>query len=131
VLPKGPRLLPLIDTYNALPNHRQRWCTRQIKIQPAIAHLLRHPGSTLCVGLRADEEERVGLYGPYATYRYPLREQGWGLAQVKGFLSSRGIKIPKRTDCAFCYGQRLTEWYALWRDHPEIYAQGEEIERKV
>ena len=26
-----------IDEFNALPNHRQRWCTRLLKIEPTIA----------------------------------------------------------------------------------------------
>lgn len=74
IVPKGPSLDQLIREFQALPNHRQRWCTRMIKIVPCIAFLKSQPGSTLCVGLRADEETRVGLYGDFAKYRYPLRE---------------------------------------------------------
>lgn len=117
-----------ISFYKALPNNRQRWCTRQIKIQPCIAYLKTHPGTVLCVGLRADEHERVGLYGEYATYRHPLREWGWGMREVWGYLDRRGISVPKRTDCSLCYDQRLIEWYELWRDHPEAYAKGEALE---
>ena len=120
-----------ITEYGALPNWRQRWCTRQIKIEPCIAYLTAHPGSTLCVGLRADEEERQGLYGEHATYRYPLREWGWGMSDVLAYCAKRGVKIPRRTDCALCYGQRLHEWYELWRDHPEEYAKGVAYEVKT
>lgn len=49
-----------IREHNALPNHRQRWCTRQIKIEPCIAYLMRNPGCVLSVGLRADEMAREG-----------------------------------------------------------------------
>ena len=128
VLPKNRSLFEWIAEYNALPNWRQRWCTRQIKIEPCIAYLRANPGSTLLVGLRADEEDREGLYGPYAKYRYPLREWGWGLAEVWGYLGQRGIDVPRRTDCALCYGQRLSEWWTLWRDHPTEYAKGERWE---
>jgi len=114
-----------MDHFNALPNWRQRWCTRLIKIVPCIAYLQAHPGSTLCVGLRADEEERMGLYGEYATYRYPLREWGWDIKDVKAYLKHLNIAVPERTDCALCYGQRLGEWYRLWKNHPEEYAKGE------
>lgn len=113
-----------IGEYGALPNWRQRWCTRQIKIEPCIAYLQAHPGSTLLVGLRADEEARQGLYGEHATYRYPLREWGWGLDDVQKFLARNRITIPRRTDCALCYGQRLHEWYELWRDHRDEYDRG-------
>jgi PP-loop superfamily ATP-utilizing enzyme len=131
VIPKGPQLLPLIDEFSALPNHRQRWCTRMIKIEPCIAHLKRHPGATLCVGLRADEGDREGLYGPYATYRYPLREHGLDLKATLKLVADAGINVPRRTDCMLCYAQRLPEWYALWRDRPEEFARGERLEKQV
>lgn len=115
----------------ALPNWRQRWCTRMIKIAPCVAFLKAHPGSSLLVGLRADEEERVGLYGDYAHYRYPLREWGWKLADVHRYLDDRLVVVPRRTDCAWCYGQRLGEWYTLWRDHRAIFDQGAAWEAKT
>lgn len=118
--PGGPTLEELIQR-----------CTRQIKIEPCIEFLTARPGSTLSVGLRADEEAREGLYGPYATYRYPLREWGWGIEEVWAYLKERGVSVPVRTDCALCYGQRLSEWYALWRDHPEEYRKGEEWEERT
>jgi 3'-phosphoadenosine 5'-phosphosulfate sulfotransferase (PAPS reductase)/FAD synthetase len=117
-----------IRTWNALPNWRQRWCTRAIKIEPCIAYLKANPGTTLAVGLRADEEDRGGLYGDFASYRYPLREWGWGLGDVQGYLQRRGVKVPARTDCAVCPYQNLVDWFRLWREHPEAYARGEEYE---
>ena len=131
IIPKGPKLIPLIGHFGALPNWRQRWCTRMIKIQPCIAYMKANPGSTLCVGLRADEEEREGLYGDFATYRYPLRERGLDLAATLKLVADAGICVPRRTDCLLCYGQRLTEWHALWRDRPEAYAEGEALEAQT
>jgi hypothetical protein len=114
-----------ITEFGALPNWRQRWCTRLLKIEPCIAFLARHAPATLYVGLRADEEGRDGLYGPYANYRYPLREWGWGLREVQQYLHERDVAIPARTECARCYGQRLEQWKALWAEHPRIYAEAE------
>src|SRR5262245_18094280 len=54
----GETLEASIVRQEALPNNRQRWCTRMQKIEPAKAYLLENPGSTLLVGLRADEEHR-------------------------------------------------------------------------
>lgn len=99
-----------------------------IKIEPCIAFLQARPYSTLSVGLRADETERTGLYGDYATYRYPLREWGWKLKDVREYCERRGVKIPPRTDCAVCYGQQIREWFVLWRDWPAHYKQGEDWE---
>ncbi len=124
VLPENRSLEEWIDFYNALPNWRMRWCTRQIKIEPAIAYLVANPGSTLAVGLRADEPERAGLYGEFATYRYPLREWGWDIHRVRDYCSRRGFTPPARTDCAVCPYQRLSEWFHLWRDHRAYFEQG-------
>lgn len=131
VLPPAPTLEGLIAFHGALPNWRMRWCTRQIKIEPCIAYLKAHPGETLCVGLRADEEAREGLYGDYATYRYPLREWGWKIADVLDYLSEQDVQVPARTDCAVCFYQRLGDWYRLWRDHPERFERGVRLEQQT
>jgi len=131
IIPPGPSLATLIETFGALPNNRQRWCTRMIKIEPCKAYLLDHPGSTLCVGLRADEEERAGMYGSQASYRFPLREWGWGIKEVLGYVKDKGLAVPARTDCAWCYDQRLVDWRNLLRTHPDRWAEGEAIEAKT
>jgi 3'-phosphoadenosine 5'-phosphosulfate sulfotransferase (PAPS reductase)/FAD synthetase len=120
-----------IDFHQALPNWRMRWCTRQIKIQPCIDWLTEHPGTTLCVGLRADEEARQGIYGDHATYRYPLREEGWSEADVLVYLARRGVAVPRRTNCELCYGQRLSEWWELWKTNPDKWAKGEQREAEI
>jgi hypothetical protein len=120
----------LIAEFGALPNWRQRWCTRILKIEPCLAWLKANGPATLLVGLRADEEERRGIYGEGVAVRFPLREWGWGLREVIGYLANRGVKIPERTDCARCYGQRLIEWKRLWQRHPAIYAEAEAQERE-
>lgn len=131
LLPTNHSLEFWVNEFNALPSWRMRWCTRLIKIEPCIAYLKLHPGATLCVGLRADEPLRSGLYGEFATYRYPLREWGWGLAQVRSYLRQRSISVPPRTNCDFCFYQRLSEWYELWRDHPERFAEAKAWEEKT
>ena len=120
-----------IDDFDALPNWRQRWCTRLLKIEPCLAYLAKLPNPVLYVGLRADEEERKGIYSENVRTVFPLREWGWGLQEVRGYLAEKGVKIPKRTDCARCYGQRLSEWYELWRDHRDLYEDAERQEAKV
>lgn len=127
----GGTLASLIQKQNALPNWRQRWCTRMLKIEPYAAWLTRQGEVTSYVGLRADEPEREGgdyLDIPGVVMRFPLREWGWGLAEVLGYLKDRKITIPKRTDCLKCFYQRLIEWYEFWRDHKESWAEGERME---
>lgn len=120
-----------IDDFDALPNWRQRWCTRLLKIEPCLAFLAQLDDPVLYVGLRADEPERKGIYSENVRTVFPLREWGWGLNEVLGYLNRRGVKIPKRTDCARCYGQRLSEWFELWRDHPDLYDAAEKQEQKI
>lgn len=119
-----------IREQNALPNHRMRWCTRILKIEPCRAFLAKLPAPvTLYVGLRADEPDRVGvIYGGIVVERYPMREWGWTLADVVAFLKTRGIKIPSRTDCAWCFFQRLGDWYRLWQSNLALYLEAEAME---
>lgn len=123
-----------IAHYNALPNWRQRWCTRRIKIEPFADYLAGQSPAVAFVGLRADEELRQGgVYdsAPNVEVRFPLREWGWKKGDVLRYLMERGVTIPARTDCAVCFYQRIDEWYDLWREHPEAYAQGEQWEAET
>lgn len=125
----GMDLYQLILELKMLPNFRARFCTRILKIEPTIEFFEKlPPDSVLYVGLRADEEERRGLYGEDIRVRFPLRELGWGLAEVWQFLNDRGITIPKRTDCGVCPYQRLGEWWDLWKHHPQEFARGAFVE---
>lgn len=121
---KERTLADLVQIHNALPNHRQRWCTRQLKIEPTIAWLVRNGPCILYVGLRADEDEREGIYGDLVQSDFPFRRWGWDLSHVWEYLDIKGLacRIPKRTDCYDCYGQRILEWHSLWKNYPDLYA---------
>lgn len=131
----GGTLNGLVDKWQALPNWRQRWCTRVLKIEPFAAWLMQQPPPvTSYVGLRADEPERDG--GDYTRLnsvemRFPLREWGMTEADVWSYLEQRGVSIPERTDCARCFFQTLGEWWRLWKDHPTIYAHAEAQETTI
>lgn len=124
-------LYGLIEQQEMLPNFRARFCTRILKIEPTIDYFQTLPaGSVLYVGLRADEEERAGIFGEDIAIRFPMREWGWTVDNVRGYLAKRGIEIPKRTDCALCFHQRLGEWRDLWENYPEEYDRGVALEEK-
>lgn len=133
VLTCGKSLQRLIADMRMIPNFRARWCTRILKIEVAEQYLCAVAPAISYVGLRADEKERVGMYGEIESVekRYPLREWGWKLADVRNYLESKCVTIPARTDCAWCFFQRIGEWWNLWKDHPEIFKQAEEIEGEV
>ena len=132
---KAPSLDALIQIHNAVPNFRQRWCTRQLKIEPTIAWCVKNSPVLMHVGLRADEEEREGIYGNLVQSRFPFREIGWGLKDVPAYAENLRIKygiiIPERTDCAKCYHQRLSEWWNLWVKHRARFGHGAVQEVRV
>ena len=126
VLTSGRSLSGLIREQNTLPSWRMRWCTRMLKLEPYKAYLANKVPVISYVGLRADEDvdDRTGMVlseGTGITTRFPLREWGWGIGEVLGYLEEKGITIPERTDCARCFFQRLPEWWRLYRDHPDLY----------
>jgi 3'-phosphoadenosine 5'-phosphosulfate sulfotransferase (PAPS reductase)/FAD synthetase len=125
-------LIGEIEKINMLPNVFARWCTIRLKIEPTIDYFESLPaGSTLYVGLRADEMERKGLYGEDITVRFPMREWNWAEKDVWEYLASRNICIPKRIDCALCPYQRLGEWRDLYENYPDLYAEGIALEKKI
>ena len=127
----GRSLTGLVKIQNCLPNFQMRWCTRMLKIQPFQRFLLEQLPCTVYVGIRADEADRSGADHDMpllVSQRFPLAEWGWHKADVLRFLQRRGVVIPRRTDCALCFFQTIYEWYLLWRDHPDQYAEGEGLE---
>jgi len=117
-----PTLEVLIKHFGSLPNHHQRWCTKHMKIEPAIEYYQTLPsGSVAYVGIRADEKTRSGIYGGYVEQKFPLHEHGFDLCRVKEYLKAKDVSIPGRMDCDRCFYQRLPEWRSLWLNHPGLY----------
>lgn len=124
-------LFGLIEQEKMIPNFRSRFCTRMLKIEPTIAYFKTLPDDTvLHVGLRADEESRPGIFGEDMKIKFDMRDWGWKECDVWTYLDKRGVSIPSRSDCAVCPYQRLEEWFALWRDHPDQWALGVGIEKR-
>ena len=132
ITPPAPTLFDVIEQERMLPNFRARFCTRQIKIEPCIAWFREHgAGITLHVGLRADEPEREGIYDEMVERRFLLREVGWDVEDVIGFVKARGWEPPHRTDCMLCPMQRLGDWAWLLATHPEEYQRGIDLEDQL
>jgi len=127
----------IIAEQRTLPNFRRRFCTRILKIEPYrrwLAERAKLGPVFSYVGLRADEEGRAG--GAYSDIdgvemRFPLREWGWREADVWAYLDGIGADIPVRTDCRRCYHQRLIEWWRLWKEDPETWAEAEGQEAAI
>lgn len=127
-------LFDIIEQEGMIPNYRARFCTRILKIEPFIEYMNSLPeGSIMYVGLRADEEGRLGLIQKDSKFevRFPLREWGWGINEVWSYLDSKNVRIPERTDCGCCFFQRLPEWAKLLREHPERYESYVQLEKRM
>ncbi len=90
----GQTLESLIEAQNCLPSNLIRWCTRRLKIEPTIAYFQANAPAVLYVGLRADEEDRQGIYGDIVVSDFPFRRWGWTEDDVWDYLHRRGGTIP-------------------------------------
>lgn len=131
--PEYPTIFDLIKHFGAMPNFRQRWCTRILKIETAQQFYNLVKPAVIYVGLRADEEDRKGnsIYDADIKQRYPLREWGWDINKVWDYLNHNNIEIPRRTDCAMCFYQRIGEWWWLWKDHSEYFQRISDLEDEI
>jgi hypothetical protein len=130
----GVSLHGLINREKMLPNHRARFCTRMLKLEPYYRWLGEQKPCVSYVGLRGDEEGRAGMSfkdDDGITMRFPMREWGWSESDVWAYLEQKDIKIPARTDCARCYHQTLGEWWRLWKMYPRKYAAAEYQEIQI
>ena len=124
----------LIREQRAIPNHRARWCTRMLKLEPYYKWLAEQTPCVSSVGLRADEQSRPGMIFPDADgiqMRFPMQEWSWTIDDVTEFLRFKNVNIPERTDCAWCFWQRIGEWYLLWLNDLDEYMAGEAMEEWV
>lgn len=47
-------------------------------------------------------------------------------------IEQHNLTLPERGgNCPLCYGQRLSEWWLLWKRHPEIWELGKQIEAET
>ena len=120
-----------------LPDARTRWCTRKLKIEP-FEHYV---GNSTCynyIGIRADEQHRKGYISTKSNIipQYPFIEGGIRKADVFRILEESGIGLPKyyewrsRSGCYFCFFQQRIEWVGLLENHPDLYQQALEFEKK-
>lgn len=130
---KCPTIYDLIKKMNMLPNWRARFCTRLLKIEVAQKFYKQFEKAIIYVGLRADEKQREGIniYDDNIEQRYPLREWGWRKRDVYEYLGKCDVDIPKRTDCAMCFYQKIGEWWNLWKDYNSYFLRIETIENEM
>ena len=121
---------------NYLPSAQQRWCTINLKLKLFEA-FAGDDNVIQYVGLRADEPQREGYIStkPNISTRFPFREDGLGIDDVKNILDDSGLGMPKyydwrsRSGCYFCFYQRKIEWIGLHENHPELFEAAKQFEK--
>lgn len=121
-----------------LPNHGARFCTRMFKVEALNTYLRERLPVELLIGLRADEEERVGnlteLEG--LIVRYPLRERGLTRVDCVALCLEHGL-LPRypvymaRGGCVGCFYKRRSEVQAMVELVPTVVDELQELEQAV
>ena len=120
---------------NYLPNARQRWCTRMLKIKP-FEQYIGDDDVVSYVGIRADED-REGYVSTKPNIRpvFPFKEDGLTRTDILRILDEAGLGLPEyykwrsRSGCYFCFFQRKSEWVGLKENHPELYERAKAYEK--
>jgi hypothetical protein len=134
----GENLPESIKRKRFMPGFKARWCTRMHKVEVIETWLMDKVPAEMLIGLRADEEERIGhivcLDG--LTARYPLRERGMVYQDVVDLCNKHDL-LPHypvymaRGGCKGCFYKRKSEVLALRELQPAIYNELMELEESV
>jgi hypothetical protein len=120
-----------------LPSPQVRWCTELLKIKPYEKYLGDQP-TVSYVGIRADEVHRKGYVStkPNIQARFPFIEDNLVHSDILQILESSGLGLPEyykwrsRSGCFFCFYQQRREWIGLLENHPDLFEQAKEYERR-
>lgn len=135
-------LFELIDSYNGfLPSSRDRYCTKQLKINPLMSFVANLPKDAPFIslaGIRIDEADREGVTFSHDLERglsaYPFIDLGITKAQVLSILNAT-IGIPStyryksRSGCFSCFFARNSEILGMLHHDPVSFMIAEGYEK--
>jgi len=125
-----------------LPGHRARFCTRIFKIEQyntwIALQAAKNKHVDMCIGLRADEDKRVGNISEIegVNIRYPLQEKGVDKFEVIRTCLDYNL-LPRypvymaRGGCKGCYYKRKAEVKAMVQLCPDVLDGLQDIEEEV
>lgn len=127
-----------------LPSLAYGWkaCSHKYKIEPqekfvnnwALARAAWAQGEKVVkvVGYDVDEPHRPSIEGDAKyTYRYPLREWGWGRRECIAAIEAAGLPLPGKSSCFFCPASRKPEILELRDKHPALLRRALAIEARA
>jgi 3'-phosphoadenosine 5'-phosphosulfate sulfotransferase (PAPS reductase)/FAD synthetase len=139
----GEPFAALIERRKYLPNQQTRFCTTELKIRTAKRYLrsLGWERWTNCVGIRADEPDRLNKPAPKDrwTVWHPLATAGITRRHVSDFWRTQpfDLRLPNVNgncwlgNCDGCFLKSEANVAALARDYPERHAWWEAMEARA
>lgn len=130
-------LFELIEEFNGfLPSPRDRWCTRELKLEPFRNWIKQFEGRQkwMFVGVRADEADRLAFALDEVETEMPFVDLGLDRAWVYRKLTqtigiSRAYLTRSRSGCTVCPYQRKSEIIGLLQRSPEEFDRGAKYEK--
>lgn len=145
IVPVEGGLWGLIERWNGfLPNQRDRYCTKKLKLEPMLPWLQSIRGNATAVrcyiGLHYDEYERTGLqrtgalaHADWLHQEYPFRSMRLARDSIFRILDQT-IGIPgfyrwkSRSGCSCCFNLRASELIGALDASPAQFARAEAVE---
>jgi 3'-phosphoadenosine 5'-phosphosulfate sulfotransferase (PAPS reductase)/FAD synthetase len=85
-----------------------------------------------CIGIHAGETRRGKIPDDEKyTYRFPLREWGWGQEQCEIAITKAGLPVPPKSACFFCPAMKKGEVVELSKRHPELFQRAVAMEQNA
>lgn len=131
-------LTELIKHYKYMPSIRQRYCTRQFKIQPIDRFLSDKGQVQLMIGLNYDEKHRTGNLRKLQNcdYVYPLIEAELDREDCIDILNQHGLNpnfpvYMQRGGCKFCFYKKEAEYKAMYYLDRETFNENMQLEKDI
>ena len=115
-------LLEYCEAKGMVPLAKKRFCSVEFKINLIGRWAEQHGITTQILGIAADEWKRV----PNAIR--PLVDRGIGRQGCKEIIKAGGLEVPMKSGCYICPFQPQSEWYRLWREHPDLFERAARLE---
>ena len=106
-----------------VPMFKYRSCTHKFKQIPQRRYYKQFEPYTLFIGFDYSERHRCIAESKLKKefYEYPLVDMKITRKTCKKIIEEYGETVPPKSGCYFCIYQSRESWYALMRDHPDLF----------
>ncbi len=127
---------------NGAPGNRSCTANFKIEVVDRWIRVQQYPRAVIGLGITVDEYHRARdqqWHAGYGTRRfgflkrreYPLITLRMSRADCKRVIAGAGLPIPPRSACFFCPYQKPSEWVAMRRDQPALFARAVALEKHL